>query len=255
MIRIVKPAMPPKILTTRGNKQTQTDCVAYDNSSADYRSGAKKFNLDTTIYGAKSVKNTLLRAQYNKCCYCESRFRHTSYGAVEHYRPKGTVKQALGQAEEYPGYYWLVYDWNNLLASCEVCNTSYKGNVFPLLDNRVRARSHHDSIEVERPLFINPAIENPQDHIYFRGASPEPLTEVGRATIHGLGLRRPDLEENRMQRLAELSRLRDFIDWAKDLADPNAQTLVKQAQAHLAAAIRPEAEYSAMARDFLDSNM
>src|SRR4029453_1499745 len=39
MIRIVKPAMPPKILTTRGNKQTQTDCVAYDNSSADYRSG------------------------------------------------------------------------------------------------------------------------------------------------------------------------------------------------------------------------
>jgi hypothetical protein len=125
--------------------------------------------------------------------------------------------------------------------------------VFPLLDNRVRAHSHHDNIEVERPLFINPAIENPRDHISFRGASPEPTTEVGRATVHGLGLRRPDLEENRRQRLAELSRLRDFIDLAKDLADPNAQTLVKQAQTHLAA-IRPEAEYSAMARDFLDSN-
>jgi hypothetical protein len=141
-----------------------------------------------------------------------------------------------------------------VLVSCEVCNTSYKGNLFPLLDGSVRARSHHDNTEVERPLFINPAIENPRDHIYFRGASPEPLTEVGRATIHGLGLRRPDLEENRRQRLAELSRLRDFIDLAKDLADPNAQTLVQQAQAHLAAAVLPEAEYSAMARDFLDSN-
>ena len=62
MIRIVKSVKPPPILTTKGVEQTRNDCAAYDNSPADYRSGAKKFNLDSTIYGAKGVKNALLRA-------------------------------------------------------------------------------------------------------------------------------------------------------------------------------------------------
>src|SRR6266511_3690577 len=146
MIRIEKPAKPPRILTTKGAAQTQNDCAAYDASPADYHSGKKTLSIDSKIYGAKSVKNALLRAQHNKCCYCESKFRHTSYGAVEHYRPKGSVKQAPGLKEEYPGYYWLAYDWNNLLVSCERCNTSHKGNLFPLMDNNTRTRSHHGDI-------------------------------------------------------------------------------------------------------------
>ena len=96
MIRIVKPDNVPKILTTKGAEQTQRDCTAYDNSPDDYRSGTKTFNSNNRIYGTKSVKNALLRAQNDKCCYCESKFLSTDYGDVEHYRPKGAVKQALG---------------------------------------------------------------------------------------------------------------------------------------------------------------
>lgn len=252
MIRIVKPVNPPKILT-KGVEQTRKNCATYDNSPTDYHSGKKTFSTDSKIFGAKSVKNALLRMQHNKCCYCESKFRHTSYGAVEHYRPKGSVKQAPGQREEYPGYYWLVYDWNNLLVSCEVCNTSYKGILFPLVDNNTRARSHHDNIAIERPLFINPAVQDPRDHIRFRGDAPEPITEVGRATIQGLGLRRSGLEEDRRHRLAKLRLLRDFIELEKVSANPDAQTLVQQARELLAAASCPEAEYSSMALDLLES--
>ena len=77
MIKIDKPAAP-QILTTRGVTQTQEDCAAYDSSPDDYR-----FN-DRKIY--QKVKDVLEKAQYDKCCYCESKYRVTSYGAVEHYR-------------------------------------------------------------------------------------------------------------------------------------------------------------------------
>jgi len=61
------------------------------------------------------------------------------------YRPKGAVQQAPGQKKEYPGYYWLAYDWNNLLFICTACNTK-KRELFPLTDSKGRARSHHDDI-------------------------------------------------------------------------------------------------------------
>jgi len=252
MIRIHKPAKAPKILTTKGVAQTQTDCMKYDQNPTDYHTGMATLTVDNKIYGAKSVKNALMRAQHKKCCYCEAKFPPTSYGAVEHYRPKGAAKQGRGQPIEYPGYYWLAYDWDNLLVSCEVCNTSCKGILFPLMDNNTRARNHHDNLAIERPLLAHPGLEDPRDHIRFRGEAPEPRTEVGRITIQELGLRRAELEEARRQRLAVIKRLRDVVELLQDSTDLNAQTLLHQVQEDLDAAVCPEAEYSAMARDFLN---
>jgi uncharacterized protein (TIGR02646 family) len=253
MIRIVKPIKAPKILTTRGAVQIQQDCAAYDASPTDYRSSEKTFNIDTKIYGAESVRKALRRAQYDKCCYCESKkFLATSYGAVEHYRPKGAVQQARGQKKEYQGYYWLAYDWNNLLFSCTACNTK-KREIFPIRDNNARARSHYDDIAMEQPLLVNPAVENPRDHIHFPAGDPEPLTEIGRITIQVLDLRRPDLGEARREWLAQLRFFRKFVEKQKDSTDPNTQALVRETREKLAAAIRPEAEYCSMAIDLLES--
>jgi len=255
MIRVIKPIQAPKILTTRGAAQTQQDCAAYDASPTDYRSGQKTFNIDTKIYRAESVKKALRRAQYDKCCYCEdNKFHATSYGAVEHYRPKGAVQQARGQKKEYPGYYWLAYDWNNLLFSCTACNTK-KRDLFPIRDNNARARSHYDNdkIAMEQPLLVNPAVENPRDHIHFPAGDPESLTEIGRITIQVLDLRRPELDEARRERLAQLRFFRKFVEEQKDSTDPSIQALVKEAREKLDAAIRPEAEYCSMAIDFLES--
>src|SRR5437870_59542 len=108
MIRIVKPAKPPNILTTKGAEQTRKDCASYDDSPADHCSGEKTFSINSNIYRSESVWKLLSHAQYHKCCYCESKFLATSYGPVEHYRPKGAVQQARGQKKEYPGYTgWL----------------------------------------------------------------------------------------------------------------------------------------------------
>jgi uncharacterized protein (TIGR02646 family) len=252
MIRIVKPIKVPKILTTRGAAQIQQDCAAYDASPTDYRSGEKTFIIDTKIYGAESVKKALRHAQYNKCCYCESKkFLATSYGAVEHYRPKGAVQQARGQKKEHPGYYWLAYDWNNLLFSCTACNTK-KRDLFPLRDNNARARSHYDDIDLEQPFLVNPAVENPRDHIRFREGDPEPLTEIGKITIQVLDLRRPELDEARREWLHELRFCRKLVEEQKDSTVPSIQALVREARENLDAAIRPEAEYCSMAIDLLE---
>ena len=240
MIKIEKPSKPPKILIGKGAKENEENCATYD-------SGQRKFEFQKKIYGAQSVKNTLLHAQHGKCCYCESRVRATSYGDVEHYRPKGAVKQV----KNHPGYYWLAYDWNNLLFSCEACNRSHKGTLFPLKNPGARARSHHDDIDDEQPLFVNPGVEDPRKHIRFQGERPVPRTKVGRKTIEGIGLRREDLEDRRRERLQVLRALQDIIEIGKDSTDSKVKEKVREAQEHLAASIRPNAEYSSMVQDFL----
>lgn len=225
MIRIVKPANPPKILTTKGAEQTQNDCLAYDNNPAEYRSGERKFAADRRLYGAKSVKDTLMDAQHKKCCYCETMLPPASYGDVEHYRPKGAVQQDPGQHEEYPGYYWLAYDWNNLLVSCTPCNLR-KRTLFPLMDPHARVRSHHENLEAEQPLFIHPAMEDPRHHIRFRREAPEPFTPRGRVTIERLGLRHTKLEEERRERLATLERYRETIELLEDVDNSDRKSVV-----------------------------
>jgi len=268
MIKIDKPNTSPTILTTKGAERTQNDCDAFDRSPDDYRSGNKRFEFPP-IYREAEVTDALKKAQNNKCCYCEKlldgydveHFRPKGAvkqadkklldkGEVEHYRPKGAVKQA-DKRIQYPGYYWLVYAWDNLFLSCRECN-SKKGILFPLEDDAMRARSHHYKTENEQPLFINPANEEPSEHIGFRGHRPVPITSRGRETIKGLGLRRDGLEKDRSRYLEILRLYRDLVEKANDSQGPAIRAEIMKVQDFLKAATLPAAEFSSMARDFLE---
>ena len=93
MIHIQKPNAAPRILRNRGVTQTDADEAAYDGAPQDYRSGTKTFQFNRDIYAAKSVKNALLKAQHDKCCFCEAKVTHVAYGDVEHFRPKADFRQ------------------------------------------------------------------------------------------------------------------------------------------------------------------
>ena len=129
-----------------------------------------------------------------------------------------------------------------------LCNSTYKGALFPLSDPETRARSHHDELDAEDPLLVDPASEDPRQHIRFRGSACEPLTGRGRETIRVLGLKRSDLEEDRRERLAILDALRE----AARLEEIVGGARVERARDILERAVRPEAEYSSMARYFLE---
>lgn len=122
-------------------------------------------DISSDMYGAQDVKTTLRDDQHGKCAYCE-RYFNGDYGAVEHYRPKKKYQEAEHKPKK-DGYYWLAYDWDNLLFSCSECNTSCKKCIFPLFDESQRDIACKD-ISRERPLLINPAKENPADYLVFR---------------------------------------------------------------------------------------
>ena len=249
MIRIARPVQVPEVLLKAGRRQRDLICQEYDRNPEDYHSGRQRLPFNDKIYGHGSVKSALVEAQHGKCCYCERKFGATSYGAVEHFRPKGAVQQTKGSPRLVPGYYWLAFEWNNLLVSCEKCNTSYKGSLFPLEDPNTRARSHKDDLCVERSLFVDPSRENPRKHIQFRQAAVSPITPRGRETIAGAGLRRSELEEARKERLDIVK----FLQYTITLKNKIEQNKLERAKRMLGSYISVQSEFSAMVQDFVES--
>ncbi len=252
MIRINRPTAGPTKFSTKGSAQTKKDCSDYDGSPNAYRTGKKKFASNRSIYASKEVKKSLSESQHNKCCYCETKFRAAINLAVEHFRPKTGVKQSRGLKKECPGYYWLAYEWSNLLLSCHECNSSWKQLLFPLSNPKQRARSHHQNVNIERPLLINALEEDPRVHINFRDDAPQALTRKGRISIDVLGLHRPALREDRLEKLAILESFSNLTTLAaKTSRNAQLKKLAAEAQKYLDSAVLPEAEFSSMAQDFL----
>jgi uncharacterized protein (TIGR02646 family) len=241
MIRVVKPEQAPRILRERGQRTTEANQQAFIN-------GEQTFKFDSSIYGAKSVKNALIKAQQGKCAFCESQVRHIAHGDVEHYRPKGGVRQNDADPLEQPGYFWLAYGWENLFFACQLCNQSFKKNLFPLADPTRRARSHLDDLAAEQPMLIHPADEEPSTLIGFREEMAFPIDDDPRArtTIEVLGLNREELAEFRLDHLAPFRLLRQTLPLL-----PADSEEARDIQALFEQAVLPRAQYSSMMRALL----
>ena len=107
------------------------------------------------------LRDYLLWRFYNKCAYCETDHR-SSRVQVEHFRPRAKV---TGQ-KSHPGYYWLMFDPENLLPSCSLCNNK-KRNKFPIRGKR--ASGPGDNLKAEEPELLDPYDENEniESHIAF----------------------------------------------------------------------------------------
>lgn len=248
MIRIHKPNTPPVTLRTRGQQAMRDLCAAYDR-------GERRFDFDRSIYAAPAVKITLQTAQHGKCAFCESKFTHVGYGDVEHFRPKAAFQQRAKDKLVRPGYYWLAYEWSNLFFSCQLCNQSFKRNLFPLRNPRQRARIHRDDLQVERPLLLDPSMVDPETILSFREETVYAISgnHLGRTTIHVFGLNRKELLEARRERFEIIQSLL----LAKTLcvqrlkaspASPELLEALAQFGARLGKMTHETAEYAGMAR-------
>ena len=146
-----------------------------------------------------------LRDLYGKkCAFCESK-KHDPQ--VEHFRPKKGVNQSPG----HRGYYWLSYEWTNLLPCCTDCNKK-KGTSFPIFNNHQRVYdatfllNHNVCIDShsflnaplidEQPQILHPEFDNPENYFSFNskgeisGIDPD---NRGETTKEKLGLDRDDL--------------------------------------------------------------
>ncbi|MCW3106499.1 MAG: hypothetical protein JWQ09_1005 [Segetibacter sp.] len=253
MISIRKKATAPVpgILQTKGKRETEALKVRFDNGERDF--SGKDF--DSSIYGNKEVKDALITIQNYKCCFCESKIGHISYGDVEHFRPKAGWVQDDEQMNK-PGYYWLAYEWDNLLLSCPLCNQRYKKNFFPLINNHQRSLSHYDNIDDEQPVFIHPAKDEAETYITFKEEIPVAVNGNvrGKETISKLGLDRELLNE---QRRNTLNKIRDIYDLASGYPDtyPELQQVARnKVKKYIVESELDETEYASMLRGFFRDN-
>jgi len=119
MIQIKKPNNRPPILYTIGDnkgkdklevaRQELIESFKTDPTPFTKPSKGNKVEFDSALYGHEDIKKALIKAQFDKCCFCEAKVTHIAYGDVEHFRPKAAYRQEKGDPLVYPGYFWLAY--------------------------------------------------------------------------------------------------------------------------------------------------
>lgn len=195
-----------------------------------------KPKVEAAIYSGQKNNYSALDGLFRgKCAYCETEIYQSSSGDIEHFRPKGNVKDLAsgktvsvtigGQEIEHPGYYWLAYDPQNLLFSCELCNRPNKQRTS---DNRTIGKHDYFPVETnfraalpgeeanESPSFINPLSQDPND-LPENHLEVDPTgvlaykTERGRKCIEMLGLNERHLPDYRRDKYREVERL--VTDW------------------------------------------
>jgi hypothetical protein len=185
-------AAPPAVLQAltrplRGTTRTELDAARNYYAQAPKPSKAYHF----TRYKDPAVCAALDDLYHEKCAYCESIYRAVDVRDVEHFRPKGGVKES----PTHPGYWWLASEWSNLLPSCPPCNQwrkqyiaaagaaastataaanvgrpapssrAGKANAFPMRPPTSWAISDTDDLGLEDPLLINPSVRDPALHL------------------------------------------------------------------------------------------
>lgn len=253
MIRVDK-GSPPRNLAKRAKTGHDLFAAEYLASPRAYRSGAKAFKPDTAIYGSQAVKKRLKAAFHRKCCYCEEFLPpRIAHGHVEHYRPVAFSCQDSVSTPTRPGYYWLAYEWDNLLWSCHYCNSTKKGNQFPLLDPATCVRRHGRSLGRQQPMLIKPDTEDPSVHLDWHKELPVWRDDRGRVTIEVLGLDSP-AHETRLSHYRRLEQALAIVNDCTTSTDPRARRHAQSFREFLVRSSDPDQPFSAMASAFLRDN-
>lgn len=205
MIRVDRKRIPPpKLLESAKVKAAMRrleDFFALERSARAQRDP----RFDASIYSRRDVQQTLSELFWGKCAYCETPLPGMKFMAVDQFRPRIRAVNLDGTLA-LDGYWWLVYDWDNLYAVCANCNR-LKGTRFPIKGTaRALPGTRGAALRDEQPLLLDPCDDEPQEHLVFsddgRVASE---TDRGRTTIDILGLNRGSLVRDRRAVLETLA--------------------------------------------------
>jgi hypothetical protein len=115
---------------------------------------------------------------HDKCWYTDTKFGG-DYQELEHFRPKKSTKDKLGNAiPNHEGYYWLAFDLDNYRL-CKRRPNAKKGTFFPIIDERFRAIDPNHDWRDELPLFLDPKDE--EDYLFLSfddNGRPVPSIEI-----------------------------------------------------------------------------
>jgi uncharacterized protein (TIGR02646 family) len=180
----------PEVFSSPHARKMRKELAAFFETPHEDRK-RKRFSFDT-VSRWSGVTAALRRMFNERCAYCESPIFESSPGQIDSFRPKQRAMGHDGEiAEDH--YWWLAYEWTNLVAACLSCNRA-KATRFPVRGQRAYPGSRGAALRRERPLLLDPCFDHPEQHLLFdeqgrvASASPE-----GQATIEVLALNRTDL--------------------------------------------------------------
>lgn len=265
MISIKRPPAPAFMLDPTGKWQIETK------EAIEHYSSGKTEPFDFQMYNDSSVKNELKKV-FVKCAYCESSYGAVYDGDVEHFRPKGRIKEKNPQT---PGYFWLANDWDNLLLACQHCNQRRKHilfgenklegygklDQFPLAPEEKRLAKHTDELANEEParLLINPCTDDPSLHFAYedKEAVIVPLTPQGQKSVEVYVLQRPYLVQERKKQMLllfkQIGRVKRELRRLNEDNSPEQKAVFEEELDSLMAFTKPEASYAGMSRFFVKS--
>ncbi|MCZ2083651.1 MAG: hypothetical protein LC112_05210 [Flavobacteriales bacterium] len=232
------------------NHKTEMIIREYIANKVDCNSGLFKLEI-SDVYKHDNIKDKLKDAQKNKCAFCEVNL-DSQHGEVEHFRPKKMYKQNPEDSEHFPGYYWLSYNYENLLLSCISCNQKWKKNLFPIKRPDRRAIDHNFNILKEKPYFLNPYKDIPSKFIKFVGplATGVDKCNRGKLSIKYFSLNRKgesginSIYELRKSLYDKLNVIRESLNFVP-VSDP----LFVRLTENIENAKSESEEYSAMVKD------
>ncbi len=186
-------------------------------------------------YGPKFIKDRLIKIFKNKCGYCEGRAGR-GHLHIDHFRDKYW-------------YYWLTYEWTNMVLACHKCNSDFKKAQFPLKgDGKISSpplkngeldfSQFHilsDILENEGRLLLHPAIDNPKEHLTFLpSGNIGGTSEKGKESVKVYGLNSNDLQKLRGNIIVKIVNiiLSDYITFivnnGTDIVPSQIQSIIKR---------------------------
>lgn len=227
------------------------------------------------LIAANRAQWVALRAEFSayshgKCWYVECKNPGTD-DDIDHFRPKSGVKEDA----THPGYFWFAFDWKNLRLSCHRANrprinpdgagTGGKAGHFPLVNPAARAFTPAEGKGQEVPALLDPT--DPQDVAMltfqqngevalspqFKGqAAAEAKFAASRLILH---LDWPAFREARVVLYNQIERTVDRLVREAPNDDPNMPPTQAfyDAIRDLKNAMKPDQEYSAAARVYVES--
>lgn len=205
----------PDMGQTRLESWRRKAAKARDAALSEWRETGATPELNDRIW--KELKEILLNDVFHeKCAYCEGKLSAHVPLDVEHYRPRKAV--TVGRASlSHSGYFWLAYEWQNLILACRNCNSGHssrhngvrrrhpgKANEFPVDGPRMDLPSADPDhwtadLKKEDPLLLHPYFDQPRKHISFDDVGvPIHKDRRGKATIEICHLDRVELVEARI---------------------------------------------------------
>ena len=226
MIRRVRPRSVPLSLRAQ-QKRALESLRAYDRRRTMQKS-QRRWPIETAIIGGQDVIDALLAVFFDNCAYCESPVERTQVEPVWH-RPAEEAVQ-LDRTVSRDHYWWLAYEWQNLYLVCPDCR-SHKGRLFPTGKERAAAETRGARLQGERPLLVDPCVDEPTEHLGFRAdGTMQARSARGTTTIDVLGLNRPDLVANRAKAAREVAAAVGRLPHADAKGGPPAELFAQVAE-------------------------